>query len=395
MPKKRISILGSTGSIGTQSLQICEQYPDHYSVHSLAAGKNMTLLATQIHQFSPQRVSVADDATRQALLETLKQKGITPPAEILTTDKDGLESLASDSAVDDVLMGVVGMIGLSPSLSALKAGKRLLTANKETFVAGGHLVQPYLSHVIPFDSEHNALFQSLHHEPTKHIRTLWLTASGGPFRTWNEDQFESITKADALKHPNWVMGAKVTIDSATLMNKGLEVIEAHWLFGVPADHINVVVHPESIVHGLVEFVDGSILSQMGPADMRVPIQAAMSWPDRWDGQYMGTHINLLTLKQLNFEKPDTKRFPCLSLARQALETGPAATCVLNAADEMAVQAFLNEQISFTEIPLLIMRVLDTFSKKDLPSIPPDLESVLNLDTWSRKEAFNNIERLFH
>ncbi|MFN9690943.1 MAG: 1-deoxy-D-xylulose-5-phosphate reductoisomerase [Vampirovibrionales bacterium] len=384
--RKTLAVLGSTGSIGTQALNVCRHHPEAYEIIALAGGKQIDKLLEQIKEFSPLYVSVADDQTRQALKEALSDANISLPLEILTTEAGGLETLATLPDLTDVLMGVVGILGLAPSLAALKAGKRLLTANKETFVAGGHLVQPYLSNILPFDSEHSALFQSLHHSPIKSVRKMWITASGGPFRGYSLEQLKQVTKADALKHPNWVMGQKVTIDSASLMNKGLELIEAKWLFGLNPSQIEVLVHPQSIVHGMVEYIDGSVMAQLAPADMRIPIQVAMSWPDRWDGAYMKSHLNLSELSRLDFHPPDEAVFPCLRLARHAMEAGSRATTILNACDEIAVQAFLDERLHFTEIPCLIERVLEKSHHSLAGADYPELDELLDIDAWARQES---------
>ncbi|XVJ52046.1 MAG: 1-deoxy-D-xylulose-5-phosphate reductoisomerase [Vampirovibrio sp.] len=390
---KKLAILGSTGSIGTQALDVLRHHPQKYQLLALAAGHQLERLIPQIIEFQPRYVSVANDALRQELQWALKHLSFKTPLDIFTTDAGGLGILATLPDVTDVLMGVVGILGLSPSLSALKAGKTLLTANKETFVAGGHLVQPYLSQVLPFDSEHSALFQSLHHAPTSRIKKMWITASGGPFRGYSQEALKKVSKAEALRHPKWVMGEKVTIDSATLMNKGLELIEAHWLFEIEAQRLDVLIHPQSIVHGLVEFIDGSIIAQMAPADMRIPIQVAMSWPDRWSGAYRNQDFNILDLARLDFEAPDENTFPCLALAREALKRGSLATTVLNAADEVAVQAFLDERIRFTQIPQVIEHTLLESSKKiNNPSLPP-LEDILEEDRWARRESQGWIQRL--
>jgi 1-deoxy-D-xylulose-5-phosphate reductoisomerase len=384
--RKSIAVLGSTGSIGTQALDVCRHHPEAYEIIALAGGKQIDKLLEQIKEFSPLYVSVADDQTRKALKEALSDANISLPLEILTTEAGGLETLATLPDLTDVLMGVVGILGLAPSLAALKAGKRLLTANKETFVAGGHLVQPYLSNILPFDSEHSALFQSLHHSPIKSVRKMWITASGGPFRGYSLEQLKQVTKADALKHPNWVMGQKVTIDSASLMNKGLELIEAKWLFGLNPSQIEVLVHPQSIVHGMVEYMDGSVMAQLAPADMRIPIQVAMSWPNRWDGAYMKSHLNLSELSRLDFHPPDEAVFPCLRLARHAMEAGSRATTILNASDEIAVQAFLDERLHFTEIPRLIERVLEKSHHSLAGADYPELDELLYIDAWARQES---------
>ena len=387
---KKLAILGCTGSIGTQALDVCRHHSEAYDIVALAGGRQIDVLLEQIKAFSPLYVSVADEQTRQSLREALAQLQIPTPLEILTTETGGLETLATLPELTDVLMGVVGILGLRPSLEALKAGKRLLTANKETFVTGGHLVQPYLKNIMPFDSEHSALFQSLHQSPIQHVRKMWITASGGPFRGYTAEMLKTVNKEKALKHPKWVMGQKVTVDSATLMNKGLELIEAKWLFDLESSQIDVLVHPESMVHGMVEYIDGSVVAQLAPADMRIPIQVAMSWPDRWEGAYMKSHLNLSELSTLTFHPPDETVFPCLTLARQAMESGSRATTILNACDEIAVEAFLDERLHFTEIPVLIERVLEKSTQTMDGNAYPDLDELLALDAWAREESLSYI-----
>jgi 1-deoxy-D-xylulose-5-phosphate reductoisomerase len=388
---KTLSILGSTGSIGRQALDICRNHPERYNVVALAAGQNIEALAKQIQEFHPAVVSVQSPALRDALISLLNTLGLPHPLPECVVGAEGLKQLATLPDVEDVLVGVVGFIGLAPTLEALKAGKRVLTANKETFVAGGHLVAPYLQQVVPFDSEHSALFQSLHGEPAHHVKKLWLTASGGPFREFTRlSEFEGITREQALKHPNWSMGAKVTIDSATLMNKGLELIEARWLFGLEPQQLQVLIHPQSVVHGLVEYIDGSIVTQWGPADMRVPIQVAMSWPERWSGDYMASHLDLTTLSTLEFRPPNEALFPALPLARHAMEAGSHATTVLNAADEMAVEAFLKGQLHFTEITPSVARVLEAIDEFAPSSPYPELDELMALDAWAR-QRFQSIK----
>ena len=391
----KLVILGSTGSIGTQALDVCRHHPECYEVLALAGGSNLEVLILQIQEFQPLYVSVGTDKLRQNLIEQLHARHIPLPEYILTTESGGLLELATLNEATDILVGVVGILGLMPSLAALKAGKRLLTANKETFVTGGHLVQPYLKQVIPFDSEHSALFQSLNQSSNTSIKALWITASGGPFLGYTAEQLQTVSKAQALKHPKWEMGAKVTIDSATLMNKGLELIEARWLFDVAPSQVEVLIHPESVVHGLVEFIDGSIIAQLAPADMRIPIQVAMSWPNRWQGDYMQTHLDLKTLSQLHFSVPDESTFPCLRLARQALDSGALATTVLNAVDEVAVEAFLQESLRFVEIPALIERVLEKGMTLKGFSHFPSLEEILHLDAWARQESQVILQKLLH
>jgi 1-deoxy-D-xylulose-5-phosphate reductoisomerase len=377
----KLVLMGCTGSIGSQTLDVVAAHPDRLQVLALSAGRNVTLLIEQLQRLTrlqgqpPLAVCLQDDTARQTFIQQVQGRYI---GEILV-GAAGLQTLATLPQADTVVMGLVGGIGLPPSLAALQAGKRLLTANKETFVTGGHLVKPYLSKVVPVDSEHSAIFQCLQGQPAQAIKTLWLTASGGPFRQTPLADFAHITSAQALKHPNWVMGQKVTIDSATLMNKGLEVIEAHWLFDVPADRIQVVIHPQSLIHSGVGFVDGSVLFQAGTPDMRVPIQVALAHPQRWPMANPACHLDMLTPMDWQFYPADRQRFPCLQLAYDALATGPHATTVLNTADEWLVEAFLNQRIGFMDIPRLLAKVLDK-----LPSQAgqPTLDDITELNHWT-------------
>lgn len=377
---ERICLLGSTGSIGTQVLDVVGRFPERFCISALAAGGNLARLAEQIRRFRPEVVAI-QSAERIAEL-----RGMVPEfgGEILAGE-DGLCALAEGSFSETVIVGLVGMIGLAPTLKALEAGKKVLTANKETFVAGGHLVAPYLKQVLPIDSEHSAIHQCLKNEKAEAVSRLYLTASGGPFRNHTQAELAEVTLEAALKHPNWVMGRKITIDSATLMNKGLEVIEAHWLFGVPYEKIQIVIHPESIIHSGVEFVDGSILVQMGAPDMRVPIQYAMGYPQRLDGEFAGSRLDLLGVSRLNFQVPDAERFPCMRLAYEAGRMGSSATVVLNAADEVAVQLFLEGRIGFMEIPALLERALEAHRAGEM-NRAPNLEEIQALDAWAREKV---------
>lgn len=378
-----ISLIGSTGSIGTQSLDLLRQFPEQFQVYGLGAGKNIQLLAKQIAEFKPSVVSIQDDCLREDLLGLLKQHQVDPLPEILS-GAEGLIAL-STGPVSTVVVGVVGLIGLAPTLAALENGKRVLTANKETFVAGGHLVSPYLSQILPIDSEHSAIHQCIAASKPNSLSKLILTASGGPFRTWSTEQIKQASLEQALKHPNWVMGKKITIDSATLMNKGLEVIEAHWLFGMPYDAIEVLIHPQSTVHSGVEFVDGAILFQLGATDMRGPIQYALFHPERVQTPFNSCRMDLSTLKTLEFEPPDFDRFPCLRLAYEAGRLGGSATTVLNAADEVVVDHLLKKEISLAQIPRLIEQVLSTHHAAGITALP-SLEEIHSLDQWTRQEV---------
>ena len=375
-----LAILGSTGSIGTQSLQVVEAFPEKFKVFALAAGgSQLARFAKQLLKYQPVLACVPTNQHRETVLSLLN--GVFN-GEILVGDSGGLEAIAQHETVDKVIVGLVGSRGVSPTLAALKASKLVLTANKETFVSAGHLIQPYLSQVVPFDSEHSALFHCLcPHKNPQAVEALWLTASGGAFRTFTAQQLATITPAQALKHPNWQMGAKVTVDSATLMNKGLEVIEAHWLYGVSPKKIKVVVHPQSIVHSLVEFVDGSFSASLGPTDMCVPIQYALSYPHHWGSIPSVKRLNLLELSRLDFEPPNRQLFPCLALAEAALQQGVWATATLNTADELAVAAFLENKISFTHIPKVIEQALLLAEQAGWHHTPMDLEAVLALEQW--------------
>jgi 1-deoxy-D-xylulose-5-phosphate reductoisomerase len=381
----RLVVLGCSGSIGVQALQVLASHPQQISVLALSAGHNINQLVQQVAQVKPKWVGVATEEGRQAFYAACP----TFAKDKVLIGEEGLCTLATLPEATGVLVGLVGFLGLAPSLAALKAGKTLYTANKETFVAGGHLVQPYLKQVVPFDSEHSALFQCLQGNSLKEVDTLWLTASGGAFRDWPLERLQEVTVAQALKHPNWEMGAKVTVDSATLMNKGLEVIEAYWLFGLPASAIEVVVHPQSMVHSAVAYCDGSVIAQLGPPDMRLPIQYALSHPQRWPAPYAPRPLKLTELNQLEFSAPCLERFPCLRLAYEALALGSLATTTLNAADEIAVALFLEENLSFVEIPKLLSRVLEAFRQSEWAHFKPneiqsgDLALLKQVDAWAR------------
>lgn len=379
-----ISLLGSTGSIGTQVLDVVRAFPDRFRIAGLAAGRNLSRLADQIREFNPPVVSIqgeADIPELKALVSTYKGEILSGP--------EGLNALAELAESKTVIVGLVGLNGLEPSLKALEKGKRLLTANKETFVAGGHLVSPYLDRIVPIDSEHVAVHQCLKNEPAKAVKNIWLTASGGPFRNHTRAEMEKVSRAEALRHPNWVMGEKITIDSATMMNKGLEIIEAHWLFGVGYDQIQVVVHPESVIHSGVEFVDGSIMVQMGAPDMHGPIQYAMTWPERLSNPEPAVYLDLRSLSNLHLETPDLDRFPCIRLAYEAGRLGSSATAVLNGADEMAVQLFLEEKISYCDIPKLLESTLRAHEKEGVSSRPA-LDEIKSLDVWARTFVCNQV-----
>ncbi|MBO6576137.1 MAG: 1-deoxy-D-xylulose-5-phosphate reductoisomerase [Rhodothermales bacterium] len=347
---KNLAILGSTGSIGTQTLDIVRLHPDRLRVCALTAGKNVAALAEQAREFRPELVVIGDESLVPELRAALADTHCR-----VAFGAEGLVEAAALPGVETVVTAVVGYVGLEPTLAAVREGRRIALANKETLVVAGHLIRSEVARhgaeVIPVDSEHSAIFQCLVGEPAGSVEKLLLTASGGPFRTLDAGAFERITPADALKHPNWDMGAKITIDSATMMNKGLEVIEARWMFDIPADRLEVVVHPESIIHSMVLFSDGSTKAQLGVPDMKVPIQYALSYPERWPAPH--ERIDWRALERLHFEPPDTGRFPCLALAYSALELGGSAPTVLNAANEVAVARFLAEDIPFSGIPRAI------------------------------------------
>jgi 1-deoxy-D-xylulose-5-phosphate reductoisomerase len=387
---KRIAVLGSTGSIGQSALDVVAAHPDRLSIVSLAAGGNAALLAEQVSRFRPLAASVATDAAREELVARVN--GL-PDVEILAVGRDGLIAAATHPDVDIVLCASSGTAGLEAALAAIDAGKTLALANKEVLVMAGALMVDAARRrgtaILPVDSEHNAIHQCLHGRDTRELQRLILTASGGPFRTLGPEALSRVTFEDALRHPTWRMGRKITIDSATLMNKGLEVIEARWLFNVPADQIDVVIHPQSIVHSMVEFCDGSILAQLGVTDMRLPIQYAFSYPERW--QTPISRLDVAELGALSFEPPDPDRFPCLRLAYAALERGGAWPVVLNAANEMAVEAFLAGGIAFPMIPYVIERALGAADRSTSP--PASLADVRAADAWAREFSAETISTL--
>lgn len=377
---KKIAILGSTGSIGVNTLDIVRSFPDEFQVDALTAGNNIDLLVAQVEQFRPRRVAVLADADAEDLERRL-------PADIrpeIHCGEEGLVRCATSAQVDMVVAAVVGAAGLIPTLAAIRAGKHIALANKEVLVTAGSLIMREARfqqvELLPVDSEHSAIFQALAGQRREDVRRLILTASGGPFRNLSVEGFAAITPEDALAHPNWDMGRKISIDSATMMNKGLEVIEAHWLFDVPAEKINVHVHPESIVHSLVEYRDGSVLAQLGIPDMKTPIAYALSWPRRLPLEQ--PPLDLCALGKLTFSQPDSDRFPCLRLAYQALALGGTAPAVLNAANEIAVATFLDRKLDFTSIPRVIEAVLERLDHAQLMTI----DQVLDADSWGRSQA---------
>ncbi|MGG4043398.1 1-deoxy-D-xylulose-5-phosphate reductoisomerase [Paenibacillus favisporus] len=361
---KKLSVLGSTGSIGTQTLDVVSKHPEHFQIEGLAAGSNVELLLRQVHQFRPKKVSVAT----KELAEQVKTQ-VSPGTEIFYGN-EGLVEVAAGTDADTVVTAVVGSMGLHSTLAAIEAGKHIGLANKETLVTAGHLVTEAIKrkgvNMLPIDSEHSAIFQCLNGEHSDDLAGITLTASGGSFRDLTREQLQSVTVEDALKHPNWSMGAKITIDSATMVNKGLEVIEAHWLFGLPYEQIHVLLHPESIIHSFVEFRDTSIIAQLGNPDMRVPIQYALTYPERWDSP--AKRLSLAEVGKLHFREMDMERFPCLRLAFECGKMGGTATTAFNAANEVAVGRFLNREISFLQIEDIIEEVLDRHANISNPQL---------------------------
>ena len=390
MTARGVSILGSTGSIGCNTLRVIEALgSDRFRVVALGAGRNIDKLADQIEKFKPQLISVESEETAERLRIELGVRAVSPPT--ILVGESGLVEVATRDDAEIVVSGTVGAVGFVPTLRALEAGKRVALANKETLVMAGELMtraaEKSGAEMLPVDSEHNALHQCLRGEQRSEVRRLILTASGGPFRTRDKAAMAAASVAEALKHPTWNMGAKITIDSATLMNKGLEVIEAHWLFGFDAEQITIVVHPESVVHSMIELVDGSIIAQLGVTDMRHAIQYALTYPERRASELAG--LDLTKLTSLNFEPPDLDRFPCISLAYRALEAGGTTPAALNAANEEAVRAFIEERINLTDIPRLIEAVMTQHVRCEADS----LEAVLKADRDARAAAVAAIDQL--
>jgi 1-deoxy-D-xylulose-5-phosphate reductoisomerase len=376
---KFISILGSTGSIGVSTLDVVRQHPERFSVAGLAAGSNIALLVEQVREFRPRVVSVRDAAS----VDTLKAALGSDCPEILH-GTEGACAVAAAEEAELVISAIVGAAGLVPTVTAIRAGKHIGLANKETMVVAGRLVSDLARkhdvQIIPVDSEHSAIYQSIVGHRHDDILRVILTASGGPFLNTPAEEILKVTPAQALKHPKWNMGAKITIDSATLMNKGLEVIEAHWLFDMPADRIGVVVHPQSIIHSMVEYIDGCVMAQLGVPDMRAPIAYAMAWPERCQSGI--ARLDLTRTGNLTFQEPDTDRFPSLRLAYDALRAAKTFPAVLNAANEVAVAAFLVGRISFTGIPELVDKTLQAHEAWE----PVELDEYLQADLWARRTA---------
>jgi len=371
-------LLGSTGSIGTSTIKVAEDLPDRVRLVGLGAGNNIELLLQQTRKHQPAMISVSDPAKAQEL-----RRALGGSAEVFCGN-EGLVKLATLPQAQIVLIAIVGTAGLQPALAAIRAGKDIAVASKEILVMAGEIVmseaRKHGVRVLAVDSEHSAIFQCLDGKPPGSVRRLWLTASGGPFRKTPKKEFPNITVERALKHPSWVMGRKITIDSATLFNKGLEMIEARWLFDIEIDRVSVVVHPQSVVHSMVEFVDGSMLAQLSTPDMCLPIQYALTYPERAVSQRVQT--NLAKLGQLTFEEPDPERFPSLELARKAGQVGGTLPSVLNAANEVAVDAFVNGRINFPRISETVRRVMDHHRVTPHPT----LEQILEADAWARTEA---------
>lgn len=388
---QQVTILGSTGSIGVQTLQVMAMHPQRYQPFALVAFTRWQALAEQCQQFNPRYAVLRDESAAQQLRNHLH--GLGSQVEVLGGE-EAMDRVAADVEVDTVVAAIVGAAGVRPTLSAVNAGKRILLANKEALVVTGKLFMDAVTQsgatLIPVDSEHNAIFQCLPAAgDLRGVNKLMLTASGGPFLQLDAQALKSVTPAQAVRHPNWEMGPKISIDSATLMNKGLELIEASWLFAMPSEKIEVVVHPQSVIHSMVEYQDGSVLAQLGTPDMRTPIACALAWPERIASG--ATQLDFHTLANLSFEQPDLVRFPCLKLARQALEAGGTATAVLNAANEVAVEAFLQARIGFTDIADCVEAALDRILAPNCKSI----DDVMAVDAATRRFVDVRVNSLGH
>ena len=393
---KGICILGATGSIGVSTLDVVTRHPDLYNVVALTANKNIDLLYKQCLQHHPEYVVVVDKEKALEFTERLKNSPISDIK--VLSEVQSLEYVATLDNVDSVMAAIVGAAGLLPSLAAAKAGKIILLANKEALVMSGDIFMQAVSEsgaqLLPIDSEHNAIFQCMpagykSGNHAKQARRILLTASGGPFREMPIDQMANVTPEQAVAHPNWDMGRKISVDSATMMNKGLEMIEACILFAMKPDQIQVVIHPQSIIHSMVDYIDGTVLAQMGNPDMRVPIAYSMAWPERFESGV--EPLNIFDVRRMDFEQPNLERFPCLRLAYKAIDLGGIMPTVLNAANEIAVEAFLNEQIRFTDIPLIIERCMDKFDIKPAST----LEIILDIDKQARVVSEQIINELIH
>ena len=391
---RHIAILGSTGSIGVNTLDVIRAHPDRFKVFALTASKQVELLAEQCIEFAPAIAVIGDAQGATRLTALLSGKGIRTQ---VLYGPEALLTAVTDSGCDTVMAAIVGAAGLVPTLAAAKAGKRVLLANKEALVMSGHLFMQAMKagggELLPIDSEHNAIFQCLPDQFTKAphpalgVEELWLTASGGPFRNTPLEELSAITPAQACAHPNWVMGRKISVDSATMMNKGLEVIEAFWLFGLPLEKIKVLIHPQSVVHSMVRYVDGSVMAQLGQPDMRTPIAYGLAWPERIGAGV--APLNLTQLASLSFSEPDLERFPCLALAFAAAKSGGVAPTVLNAANEIAVAAFLDEGMPYLQIPQVVEKTLNAIQASSVDS----LEVILDIDAQARSAARNFIKAM--
>jgi len=402
---KYITVLGSTGSIGTQTLEIASELPDKFRVVALSAGRNIDLLTEQVRKHKPEVIAIEDENLFEELKNNIDNLRMGNPP-LIVCGKEGINIAAAWDAADTVITGIVGCAGLIPTMSAINAGKNIALANKETLIAAGSVVIPALrekkSRLLPADSEHSAIFQCLQGLPNyenadfstgeipKGLKAIHLTASGGAFRDWAIDDLKHVTVSDATSHPNWDMGKKITVDSATLMNKGLEVIEAHYLFGTPYEDIEIVIHPQSIIHSMIEMEDSSVLAQLGWPDMKLPILYAMSWPKRYKTNWK--RLNLSKISELTFKKPDTEKYPCMELAYAAGKYSGTMPAVLNAANEITVEMFLQEQISFLEIPKFIEKACEKHVK-DI-SYTPNLEDILKFDKWARTFVREEINKNF-
>lgn len=381
---KQIAILGSTGSIGTQTLDVVRQHPDAFSVYALSANRSVDLLIQQALEFNPVVVCIADKRYYQPLRDALSDLPIRVMA-----GEEAIAEMVTMPAIDVVVAAMVGYAGLLPTMQAIRAKKTIALANKETLVVAGEIIcrlaQRYKVPILPVDSEHSAIFQSLVGEEVQSIEKLLLTASGGPFRTFTYEQMQHVTAAQALKHPNWEMGAKITIDSASMMNKGFEVIEARWLFDIPVEKIQVLVHPQSVIHSAVQFVDGSVKAQLGTPDMRIPIQYALTYPARWLSDV--PRLDLFAVKQLTFEEPDMQRFPNLRLAYEAMEKGGNMPCILNAANEVVNLAFREEKCGFLQMSDVIAKTME----RTAFIAEPTYEDYVLTDTEARKIATETLK----
>ncbi len=378
---KQIAILGSTGSIGTQTLDVVRQHPEEFSVYALSAHRSVDLLIQQALEFNPAVVCIADERLYQPLREALSDL----PIQVMAGEK-AIVDMVTMPAIDVVVAAMVGYAGLKPTIAAIKAEKTIALANKETLVVAGEIIcrlaQRHKVKILPVDSEHSAIFQSLVGEDMASVEKLLLTASGGPFRNFTYGQMQDVTAAQALQHPNWEMGAKITIDSASMMNKGFEVIEARWLFDIPAENIQVLVHPQSVIHSAVQFIDGSVKAQLGTPDMRIPIQYALTYPERWMSDV--PRLNLFSTKQLTFEEPDLLRFPNLRLAYEAMAQGGNMPCILNAANEVVNLAFREGSCGFLQMSEIIEK---TMSKTDFIT-EPTYDDYVQTDCLARRIATN-------